>query len=229
MRAWFNDRMRAMAARKKTDEAQKAAVLTAALSHAAEDGFSERTLTRAATDAGVGAEMMLHLFPDGPASLVACYSEQTDAEMEKRLAARKLADMKIRERIAAAVLTRLAILKPHKDAARRAAAFLMMPANAALAITLVYRTVDAMWRAVGDTSTDFNFYTKRAILAGVYSTTLMRWFTDSTDDESETHAFLDARIANVMQFEKVKAEVRERTKEWPFVGDFISGITARRS
>jgi ubiquinone biosynthesis protein COQ9 len=218
-----------MTARKTADETRKAAVLKAALVHAAEDGFSERTLTRAATDAGVGAEMMLHLFPDGPASLVACYSERTDAEMEKRLAARKLGDMKIRERIAAAVLTRLAVLKPHKETARRAAAFLMMPANAALALTLLYRTVDAMWRAAGDTSTDFNFYTKRAILAGVYSTTLMRWFTDASGDESETHTFLDARIANVMQFEKFKAEIRDRTKDWPSVGDVLKGFSARRS
>jgi ubiquinone biosynthesis protein COQ9 len=217
-----------MAARKTTDEARKAAVLKAALVHAAEDGFSERTLTRAATDSGIGCEMMLHLFPDGPASLVAYYSAQTDAEMEKRLGARKLADMKVRERIATAVLARLAVLKPHKESARRAAAFLMMPANAALALTLLYRTVDAMWRSAGDTSTDFNFYTKRAILAGVYSTTLMRWFTDKTEDESETHAFLDARIANVMQFEKFKAGVRERAKDMPSFADIVGRFNTRR-
>ena len=218
-----------MAARKKADEAQKAAVLKAALLHAAEDGFSDRTLTRAATDARIGAEMMLHLFPDGPASLVAYYSEQTDAEMEKRLAARKLAGMKIRERIAVAVLTRLEILKPHKEAARRAVAFLMMPMNVPLGGKLVYQSVDAMWRAAGDTSTDFNFYTKRAILTGVYSTTLMRWFTDTTADESETRAFLDARIGNVMQFEKFKAEVKERAKDWPSLADIVKGFNARQS
>ncbi len=221
-----------MAARKtktKSDNALKAAVLDAALVHAAEDGFSERTLTRAATDAGVGCEMMLHLFPDGPASLVAFLSEQTDAEMEKRFAGKDLAAMKVRERITTAVLTRLEILKSHKEPARRAAAFLMMPANAALGMKLVYQTVDAMWRAAGDTSTDFNFYTKRAILAGVYTTTLMRWFTDNTADESEARTFLDARIANVMQFEKFKAEVKGRTKDMPSFADVLKGFNTPRS
>ena len=84
-------------------------------------------------------------------------------------------------------------------------AFLTLPPHATMGAKLLYRSVDRMWRAVGDTSTDFNFYTKRAILAGVYWATLMRWFTDQSEDEAETKAFLDARIENVMQFEKFKA------------------------
>jgi ubiquinone biosynthesis protein COQ9 len=204
----------------------KAAVLEKALEHAPALGFSDALPARAGKDAGVGAEMLLHLFPDGVSSLVAFFSKRCDAEMETRLAAQDLAAMKVRERIAAAVLARIDALKPHKEAARRAAAFLMLPPNAALGMTLVYQTVDAMWRAAGDTSTDFNFYTKRAILAGVYSSTLMRWFNDESEDESETRAFLDARIENVMQFEKLKAEMRERTKDWPSFADLLS---ARRS
>ena len=160
----------------RTDEELKAAVLEAALGYAVEDGFTDRTVTRAGTDAGVGCEMMLHLFPQGLASLVEFYSGQNDAEMERLLAKENLAEMKVRDRIAATVLTRLEILKPHKEAARRAAAFLLLPMNAPLGAKLLYRTVDTMWRAAGDTSTDFNFYTKRAILAGVYSSTMMRWF-----------------------------------------------------
>ena len=206
---------------KPSDEDLKAAVLEAALGHAASDGFGDAVLARAAKEAGVGAEMLLHLFPDGPASLVACFSEASDAEMERRLAAQNLSGMKIRARIAAAVLARLAAIEPHKEAARRASAFLMLPMNAALGVKLLYQTVDAMWRAAGDTSTDFNFYTKRAILGGVYSATLLRWFNDKSQDESETRAFLDARIENVMQFEKFKAELRERTKDWPSFADIV--------
>ena len=128
--------------------------------------------------------------------------------METALAQCDLPSMKVRERIRTAVKTRLAVLKPNKEAARRAAAFLTLPPHAPLAATLLYDTVDAIWRAAGDTSTDFNFYTKRAILAGVYSTTLLRWFTDQSADESATDAFLAARIENVMQFEKFKAQVK---------------------
>jgi ubiquinone biosynthesis protein COQ9 len=208
------------------NEASKSAILNAALPLAAEDGFNDAVLARAGREAGVGAEMMLHLFPDGASSLVACFSERCDAQMERSLAQRDLAAMKVRERIASAVLARLDALKPHKEAARRAYAFLMLPQNAALGLRLVYQSVDAMWRAVGDTSTDFNFYTKRAILGGVYSSTLLRWFNDASEDEGDTRAFLDARIENVMQFEKLKAQMRERTKDWPSIADLLS---ARRS
>jgi ubiquinone biosynthesis protein COQ9 len=162
---------------------------------------------------------MLRLFPDGALSLLEATSESVDAEMEKRLAKLKLAAMPLRGRIAAAVITQLAILKPHKEAVRRAAAHLSLPTNVALGAKLVYRTVDAMWRAAGDVSTDFNFYTKRAILAGVYTATLLHWLADDGADESATDAFLAARIENVMQFEKLKAQVKEQARKLPsFVG-----------
>src|SRR5262249_41202987 len=157
----------AMAARKTrtiSDDERKAGVLEHALAHAGQDGFSDAVLRRAAKEAGVNEEMLLHLFPRGPAGLVEYFSQSADAERERRVGAQDLAAMKIRERIAAAVLARLAAVKAHKDAARRAAAFLLLPMHAALGMTLVYRTVDAMWRAAGDTATDFNFYSKRAIL-----------------------------------------------------------------
>jgi len=115
------------------------------------------------------------------------------------------------------------LLKPHKEATRRAAAFLTLPPHAAMGAKLLYRTVDAIWRAIGDTSTDFNFYTKRAILAAVYSSTLMRWFTDDSDGETATQEFLDNRIENVMQFEKLKADFRERAKGWPSFADILRG------
>jgi ubiquinone biosynthesis protein COQ9 len=211
-----------MAPRKRSDEALKEAVLEKALDRAPELGFSDALLARAAKEADVGAEMTLHLFPDGPASLVAYFSERCDAQMEARLTRQDIAAMKVRERITAAVLARVDALKAHKEAARRAAAFLVLPPNAALAARLVYQSVDAMWRAAGDASTDFNFYTKRAILAGVYSSTLLRWFNDTSEDESDTRAFLAARVDNVMQFEKFKAEMRERTKDWPSFSDLLN-------
>ena len=221
-----------MTARKKKlsgEAGRKQAVLDAALRRAPLEGFTERMLSEAGRDADIAAEMLAHLFPEGPASLVAFFSEETDAEMEKRLAKKKLSGLKVRERIAAAVLARIDALRPHKEAARRAAAFLMLPMNAALGARLVYQTVDAMWRAAGDTSTDFNFYTKRGILAGVYSATLMRWFTDASADESQTREFLAARIENVMQFEKFKAEWKERAKDMPSFADILSRVNARHS
>jgi ubiquinone biosynthesis protein COQ9 len=104
-----------------------------------------------------------------------------------------------------------------------------LPPHAATGAKLLYRSVDRMWRAVGDTSTDFNFYTKRAILAGVYSATLLRWFTDDSRDESATEEFLAHRIDGVMRFEKLKAQVRERAKHLPSLSDILRGPGAKRT
>jgi ubiquinone biosynthesis protein COQ9 len=195
------------------DQTAREAVLAAALPHAAFDGFTDSVLQKAATEAGV--KDVARLFENGPISLVEFYSTWADAQMEAKLAATDLKAMKIRERIAAAVKARLSVLAPHKEAARRAAALLSLPMHAALGAKLVYRTVDAMWRAAGDTSTDFNFYTKRGILAGVYGSTAMRWFNDAGEDEKATDEFLAARIENVMQFEKFKAKAKDALANFP--------------
>jgi ubiquinone biosynthesis protein COQ9 len=148
--------------------------------------------------------------------------------MEQRLSSIDLKKLKVRERITAAVKARIDALRPHKEAARRAAAFLTLPPHAALGVKLLYRTVDAMWRAVGDQSTDFNFYTKRGILAGVYSSTLMRWFTDQSTDENATDTFLRDRIENVMQFEKFKAQLKEGMSRLPSLSAVIGAFNVRR-
>jgi ubiquinone biosynthesis protein COQ9 len=219
-----------MAPRKKPadDTALKAAVLEAALRHAVFDGFSDKTLARAAEETRTDKQTMTRLFPDGPLSLVEAFSFAADADMESNLAAMDLKAMKIRARIAAAVMARIEALRPHKEAARRAAAFLTLPPHAALGARLVYRTVDAMWRAAGDTSTDFNFYTKRGILGGVYSATLMRWFTDTSPGESDTASFLADRIENVMQFEKLKAQAKQVFDRLPPLSDVLAAFGARR-
>ena len=196
------------------------AVLMAALPHAAFDGFTDSVLEKAGKEAGIDKAEVARLFEGGPSSLIEFYSVWADEQMETALAASDLKAMKIRERIAAAVRARLTVLKPHKEAARRAAAMLSLPMNAALGARLMYRTVDAMWRSVGDTSTDFNFYTKRGILAGVYGATSMRWFTDDSADQKVTEEFLAARIENVMQFEKLKAKAKKALSNFPAFGDW---------
>ena len=177
-------------------------------------------LEAASKKAGVSAAELARLFPEGPLALVEFYSAAVDKEMDAWLAAMDLPAMKIRLRITEAVKARLAILKRHKEAARRAAALLSLPMHAPLAAKLMYRTVDAMWRAAGDTATDFNFYSKRGILAGVYGSTLVRWFADTSADEAPTNEFLAARIENVMQFEKFKARAKKALSNFPAFADW---------
>ena len=122
-----------------------------------------------------------------------------------------VAGLKMRERIKGAVRIRLERHAGEREAVRRALALLSLPFNAGLALKLLYKTVDAMWYAAGDTSTDFNFYTKRATLAGVYSSTLLYWLNDRSPGSEATWGFLDRRIDDVMKIEKLKAQVRSWT------------------
>ena len=214
---------RASSARRvRTKASSKDAILSASLRHVPFDGFTDSVLQRAADEVGIPRAELPRLFPYGPLSLVEAFSESADAEMVRKLGKHKLASMKIRERIALAVKTRIAVLQPHKEAARRAAAFLTLPPNASTGAKLLYRTVDAIWRATGDTSTDFNFYTKRAILAGVYSATLLRWFSDTSPHEKETEEFLRHRIDDVMKFEKFKAQIREKMSALPSLSEIFN-------
>jgi ubiquinone biosynthesis protein COQ9 len=209
----------------KSDEAVKDAVLKAALVDAAFDGFTDNMLLKAGKTVNADRSTLARLFPDGGLSLIEYFSASIDRRMENKLAESEIAKRKVRERIKLAVLTRLELLAPNKEAARRAAATLTLPTHAARAAKLMYNTVDAIWRATGDTSTDFNFYTKRAILAGVYGSVLVRWFADTSEDESATKAFLDARIENVMQFEKLKAKAKETLSRFPVFGAWAKPTT----
>jgi ubiquinone biosynthesis protein COQ9 len=184
-------------------------ILAEALKAAAFDGFTPLALERAAKDAGHTAADLAAAFPGGAIDLVRWWSVRADEAAAAAAGERREPPLKIREKVAAGVEARLAYLRPHKEAARRAAAFLALPHNAPEAARLIWSSADAIWRAMGDPSTDFNFYSKRAILSGVLGSTFARWLGDDSEDEAATKAFLAARIDNVMQFEKVKARLRD--------------------
>jgi ubiquinone biosynthesis protein COQ9 len=188
-----------------TDE--KNAILQAALIEADFDGWSLQTLRRASDKAGVSRDIQRLAFPRGVMDLVEYYAHTLDEAMLAGLAAQDLSSMRIRDKIALAVRLRIEALAEHKPAAHHAVKFLSLPQYAGEGVKHLYRTVDAMWRAIGDTSTDFNFYTKRALLAGVFASTLMHWFDDESEGSVKTWDFLARRIDNVMEIEKAKAKV----------------------
>src|SRR6185369_12054775 len=134
-------------------------------------------------------------------------SERADERTVEGLENAGVAALKIRERIKLAVRFRIENTVGGKESVRRGLALLALPLNSPLGLKLLYRTVDAIWYAAGDTSTDFNFYTKRATLAGVFSSTLLYWLNDRSEGNEATWSFLDRRIDNVMRFEKWKADV----------------------
>ena len=155
------------------------------------------------------------LFPGGPIQVLTHLSARADLRTVEDMEKEGVAGQKIRDRIKSAVRIRLERHAGEREAVRRALAVLSLPFNAGLALKLLYKTVDAMWYAAGDTSTDFNFYTKRATLAGVYSSTLLYWLNDRSPGAEATWAFLDRRIDDVMKFEKLKSQVRSWTSGRP--------------
>jgi ubiquinone biosynthesis protein COQ9 len=198
---------RAPAKKAHTHEAVGAAILKQALARAAEEGWTDALLAHAAKAARHSPAQARIAFPKGAADLVAYYSETLDRAMIERLASVDPSQLKIRERVKAAIRARIEAVEPHKDAARRAGALLALPHLAPLALALSYRTADRIWRWAGDGSTDFNFYTKRALCAGVYLATLVHWFRDTSPRHAETWRFLDRRIDDVMTIERAKADL----------------------
>lgn len=197
-------------------------ILPLALAEVSVHGFSDAALKAAAEKVGINSAELRAAFPNGGGSLVEAFSHWADERMAERV--RDNPPERTRERVAYAVRARLEALEPYKDVARRAAAFLAQPQNAPLAASLMMRSVDLMWRAAGDRSSDFSYYTKRALLGGVYGATVIHWLSDSSEWHADTWAFLDNRIDDVMQIEKFRGQAREWMATLPDpLGIFGSG------
>jgi len=189
------------------DQALRDRLADAVQAEAAFDGWTRAAMAAASGRLDLPAGEADRLFPGGPVQVLTHVSERADQRTVEDMEKEGVAGLKIRERIKAAVRIRLERHTGEHEAARRALAVLALPLNAGLGLKLLYKTVDAMWYAAGDTSTDFNFYTKRATLAGVYSSTLLYWLNDRSEGGEATWSFLDRRIDEVMRFEKWKADL----------------------
>ena len=183
-----------------------AATLAAALPNVAFDGWSPKLLDEAIKATGIDENIAVLAFPDGVGTLIAAFSAAGDSRMLEKLP--DGADLKIRERVTEAVWTRLSVDEPYKEAARRAAGYLAVPGHQKQGGKLLFETANQMWRWAGDTATDYNYYSKRLILSGVIASTRLVWFDDTSENHADTRGFLERRIDNVMQFEKVKAKAR---------------------
>ena len=193
-------------------------VLDAALMHVPFDGWSEKTFKAAVADAGVDISTAAAAFPRGAIDLALAFHHRGDRAMEARLASEDVSAMRYRDRVAAAVRFRLEAIED-KEAVRRGTTLFSLPMHAADGARAVWGTADRIWTALGDTSDDFNWYSKRAILSGVYGSTVLFWLGDESPDHAETWAFLDRRIDDVMQFEKLKASVNSN----PVLGRLMAG------
>jgi len=192
--------------------------------NAAFDGWTGKAVDTAATQLGVDQAQARLAFPKQPAEMVDAYIQGVDAAMEAHFTPDRIAAMKVRDRIRSLVWFRLETMGPAREAVRTGLSILAMPPNLALGARIGWRSADLMWRIAGDTATDYNHYTKRAILAGVYGSTLLAWLDDQTEGWTETSAFLDRRLAGVMRFEKWKAAWRGGDLRRPSLTRFLGRL-----
>ncbi len=190
------------------------AVVAAALPHVPFDGWTGRALVAGARAAGMEAADAQRLFARGPIEAIEVYSAMADRAMAEAVAALD-PETKVRDRIAAGIHARLDFAAPHKEAMRRATNMLALPHNVPTGLRLLYRTVDALWYAAGDRATDFNHYTKRAILAAICSATFLYWFNDRSIDHAATLSFLDRRLDEHGRLHGAMERLRKRVEGLP--------------
>lgn len=193
------------------------------------DGWNETAMLAAAEMAGVDPDIAKLAFPaDAPGgramAMVEAWITSVDQAMEAEWPQDRLATLKIRERIRVLVASRLDAVEHIDEAVRRALSVMAQPQNAPRALKLGWRSADIMWRLAGDTATDYNHYTKRAILAGIYSATLAVFVNDDSEGKADSYAFLDRRIDGVMRFEKIKAQFTGKDRELPSLSRFLGRL-----
>ena len=193
-------------------------------SNAAFDGWSDAARDMAADAAAIDRDVAALAFPGGAVDMIDAWFASIDARMAEALPAETLAAMKIRERITALVEARLAAVFPDREALRRALSILAMPQHLARAAGLGWRRVDLIWRQAGDTAADYNHYTKRTILLGVYGATVTVFLDDDSEGWEDTRAFLARRIGDIMRFEKAKAGFVNRSEYRPSLSRFIGRL-----
>lgn len=202
----------------------RAALAPLVPAHAAFDGWSNEALAMAAGELGVPPERARIAFPGGQVQMIDAWFDAIDKAMLDAFPPERIAVMKIRERIRELILFRFEAMRPHREALRRALAILAQPQNVAHAARLAWRAADRIWRVAGDTATDFNHYSKRAILVGVYGSTTLVFLDDEQADLAATRAFLNRRIDDVMRFEKFKASWRGTRERLPSLSRFLGRL-----
>jgi len=189
-------------------DSARQAVLSAALPHVPFDGWSETTLRAAMADSGIPEGLARALFPRGGIDLAVAFHRDGDTRMREALAMTDLSQMRFRDRIAHAVRVRLDLVED-RELVRRGTTLFALPQHAPEGAKLVWGTADAIWTALGDTTRDLNWYSKRATLSAVYGSTVLYWLGDDSPGHQDTWDFLDRRISDVMQIETLKAKLRE--------------------
>lgn len=182
------------------------------LVHVPFEGWTERALRMAIADEGLPSAARLRFFPGGVGDVLAHWAERGDRAMLDRLQGIDAGGCPMRQRIAHAVRIRIEVNAEHREAVRRALSYAALPGNVGPALRSTYDTVNAIWYAVGDQSSDVSFYTKRAMLAAVLAATVLYWLDDASDESADTWLFVERRLDEVMAIPKLRARVGDAVR-----------------
>lgn len=188
------------------------------------DGWSDAARDMAAEGAGIDKDVAALAFKHGPVEMIDAWFAHIDGVMIAAVPPERLALMKVREKITVLIEARLDATSADRESLRRALAILALPQNLAKTTRLGWRTVDTIWHAAGDVTTDYNHYTKRTILLGVYASTVTVFLDDESEGMADTRAFLARRIDGIMRFEKAKAGFIKRTEHRFSLSRFVGRL-----
>lgn len=187
----------------------KDSIIDAALPDVVFDGWTMDVIKSAALKSGHDHHAVRAMFPNGMQDVLAHYADMNDRLMLAALQDDNVTDMRIRDKILTAVMTRVQIVSQNRDAEKQALAFWSLPTRSMRASKVLWRTADVIWNWAGDTSTDYNHYTKRGLLSGVIGSTMLYWMSDADPDEDAVRAFVGRRIENVMQLGGILGKIKK--------------------
>jgi len=199
-------------------------LLLAALRHVTFDGWTDAAFQRTVSELGWETEEYERLFPSGPSEAGVLLFRLADSSMTSLLAQKQFTDLRTRERVAFALRAWFTFLNPHKESVRRLVPFMSLPRNSLLSLECLYQTVDTIWYAVGDKSTDFSFYTKRVLLGSIVTSSTLFWLNDKSLESEDTWGFIDRRINNVMDIQKFRIKVDGFCSHLPELGNLLKVI-----
>ncbi|MDE8348159.1 MAG: COQ9 family protein [Acidocella sp.] len=190
-----------------SEDAKRDELVEALLAQVPFDGWTSQALRHALISMGEPADDGPIYFPGGAGEMISAFCALADERMVAAAQAADLAAYRVPARVRAIIALRFEQNRPHKEAIRRAMSWLAVPTHLPLAVKLTADTVDAVWHAAGDTSADFNWYTKRGLLAAIYTPTLLYWLRDQSDEDAQSLAFLDRRLAGTGRITKLRRKI----------------------
>ena len=208
-------------------ERQRKKILKQALIDINTYGFNENMLIHVAENCNLSKGTLGRLFPEGIYELKEYFFNQTDIEMLKKINQVENKAIRIRDKIYNGVIIRLEIFQKNKDSIKHI--FVSESSSPIKSIKNLWNTADLIWRSAGDTSTDYNHYTKRLLLSWVYLSTLLCWFNDKSKNIEETKLFLNRRIDEVLKFGKTSASIKSRISDFNIFNKLISVIKDLKS